>query len=51
VPYPYEEGIQRWPVHQWTREYGAPGEVDEKGVIRKICVVPKPNQDPHPPLF
>ena len=20
VPYPYEEGIQRWPVHQWTRE-------------------------------
>ena len=29
VPYPYEEGIQRWPVHQWTRDYGAPGEVDE----------------------
>jgi alkanesulfonate monooxygenase SsuD/methylene tetrahydromethanopterin reductase-like flavin-dependent oxidoreductase (luciferase family) len=51
VPYPYEEGIQRWPVHQWTREYGAAGEVDEKGVIRKICVVPKPYQDPHPPLF
>ena len=51
VPYPYEEGIRRWPVAEWTRTYGAPGEVDEEGVIRKICVVPKPYQDPHPPLF
>ena len=32
-------------------EYGAPGEVDDEGVIRKICVVPKPYQQPHPPLF
>ena len=31
--------------------YGAPGEVDDQGVIRKICVVPKPYQQPHPPLF
>ena len=51
VPYPYKEGITRWPVHEWTRTYGAPGEVDDKGVIRKICVVPKPYQQPHPPLF
>ena len=51
VPYPYEEGIRRWPVAEWTREYGAPGEVDDEGVVRKICVVPKPYQDPHPPLF
>jgi alkanesulfonate monooxygenase SsuD/methylene tetrahydromethanopterin reductase-like flavin-dependent oxidoreductase (luciferase family) len=51
VPYPYEEGIQRWPVADWTRTYGAPGEVDEQGVVRKICVVPKPYQDPHPPIF
>jgi alkanesulfonate monooxygenase SsuD/methylene tetrahydromethanopterin reductase-like flavin-dependent oxidoreductase (luciferase family) len=51
VPYPYKEGITRWPVHQWTREYGAPGEVDDDGVIRKICVVPKPYQSPHPQLF
>jgi alkanesulfonate monooxygenase SsuD/methylene tetrahydromethanopterin reductase-like flavin-dependent oxidoreductase (luciferase family) len=50
VPYPYE-GIKRWPVHEWTRKYGAPGEVDADGVIRKICVVPRPYQDPHPPLF
>ena len=51
VPYPYEEGIRRWPVAEWTREYGAPGEVDAEGVVRKICVVPRPYQDPHPPLF
>jgi alkanesulfonate monooxygenase SsuD/methylene tetrahydromethanopterin reductase-like flavin-dependent oxidoreductase (luciferase family) len=51
VPYPYREGITRWPVHQWTRDYGAPGEVDDNGVVRKICVVPKPYQHPHPPLF
>jgi alkanesulfonate monooxygenase SsuD/methylene tetrahydromethanopterin reductase-like flavin-dependent oxidoreductase (luciferase family) len=51
VPYPYSDGITRWPVHQWTRDYGAPGEVDDKGVVRKICVVPKPYQQPHPPLF
>ena len=31
VPYPYEEGITRWPVHDWTRTYGAPGEVDDEG--------------------
>src|SRR5438067_366185 len=51
VPYPYEEGIRRWPVAEWTRAYGAPGEVDAEGVVRKISVVPKPYQDPHPPLF
>ena len=31
VPYPYEEGIRRWPVAEWTRTYGAPGEVDDRG--------------------
>jgi alkanesulfonate monooxygenase SsuD/methylene tetrahydromethanopterin reductase-like flavin-dependent oxidoreductase (luciferase family) len=36
---------------EWTRTYGAPGEVDQDGVVRKICVVPKPYQEPHPPLF
>ena len=51
VPYPYEEGITRWPVAEWTRKYGAPGEIDDKGVIRRICVVPKPYQQPHPPMF
>jgi len=51
VPFPYEEGIRRWPAAEWTRKYGAPGEVDEQGVIRKICVVPRPYQEPHPTLF
>ena len=31
--------------------YGAPGEVDKKGWLRKISLVPKPFQKPHPPLF
>ena len=51
IPFPYEEGIRRWPAAQWTRDYGAPGEIDEEGVIRKVCVVPKPYQQPHPPMF
>ena len=51
IPQPYEEGIRRWPVHEWTRSYGAPGEVDEEGVIRRISVIPKPYQQPHPPFW
>jgi alkanesulfonate monooxygenase SsuD/methylene tetrahydromethanopterin reductase-like flavin-dependent oxidoreductase (luciferase family) len=51
IPYPYEEGIRRWPAAQWTRTYGAPGEIDAQGVVRKISVIPKPYQQPHPPLF
>ena len=51
VPYPYSEGITRWPVAEWTRQYGAPGEIDTNGVVRRICVVPKPYQQPHPKLF
>jgi alkanesulfonate monooxygenase SsuD/methylene tetrahydromethanopterin reductase-like flavin-dependent oxidoreductase (luciferase family) len=49
-PYPYEEGTP-WLAHEWTREFGAYGEVDELGRVRKINVVPKPFQKPHPPLF
>ena len=51
IPQPYQEGIRRWPVHEWTRQYGAPGEVDDEGVIRRVCVIPKPYQQPHPPLW
>jgi len=51
IPYPYEEGIARWPAAEWTRTYGAPGEVDDQGVVRRISVVPRPYQEPHPPLF
>lgn len=49
-PHPYNTGTP-WPPHQWTREYGAAGEVDAQGRVRKIAVVPKPYQKPHPPLF
>jgi alkanesulfonate monooxygenase SsuD/methylene tetrahydromethanopterin reductase-like flavin-dependent oxidoreductase (luciferase family) len=52
VPTPYEQGIQRWPVAKnWTAKYGAEGEVDENGVIQRICVVPKPYTQPHPPIW
>ncbi|MBM3925105.1 MAG: LLM class flavin-dependent oxidoreductase [SAR202 cluster bacterium] len=51
VPVPYEEGIRRWPPTQWTASYGAPGEMDSEGVIRKISVIPKPYQNPHPPFW
>ncbi|GAA4548517.1 LLM class flavin-dependent oxidoreductase [Pseudonocardia xishanensis] len=49
VPFPHE-GID-WPVHEMTREMGAPGELDENGKVVQISVVPGPYQDPHPPLW
>jgi alkanesulfonate monooxygenase SsuD/methylene tetrahydromethanopterin reductase-like flavin-dependent oxidoreductase (luciferase family) len=52
VPAPYEEGIRRWPpAKTWTAQYGAPGEVDEEGVVRRVCVIPKPYTHPHPPIW
>jgi len=51
IPSPYKEGIRRWPPTEWTRKYGAPGELDEEGVIRKVCVIPRPYQEPHPPFW
>lgn len=52
VPAPFEEGIRGWPVAEnWTALYGAPGELDEAGTLRRISVVPKPYTDPHPPLW
>ena len=51
IPQPYEEGIRRWPARDWTRKYGAPGELDDEGVVRRVSVVPKPYQQPHPPLW
>ena len=49
--YPYPQEGTPWIAHEFTREYGFPGEVDEAGRIQKINVVPKPYQRPHPPLF
>ncbi|MGH7966884.1 MAG: LLM class flavin-dependent oxidoreductase [Candidatus Binatia bacterium] len=49
VPFPAEG--HEWPPHEATAQYGAPGEVDEQGWLRKISPVPKPYQKPHPLLF
>ncbi len=49
VPNP-AEGIE-WLPHRATARYGAPGELDENGRLRRISPVPKPFQKPHPPLF
>src|SRR4026207_1183636 len=38
VPFPYKEGIRRWPVADWTRQYGAPGEIDDAGGGRRSSV-------------
>jgi alkanesulfonate monooxygenase SsuD/methylene tetrahydromethanopterin reductase-like flavin-dependent oxidoreductase (luciferase family) len=52
VPAAGDGGIRSWPVARtWTEKYGAAGEVDSDGVVRKICVVPKPFSTPHPKLW
>lgn len=51
VPFPFDEGIKNWPAGEWTRERGAPGELDQEDTIRKVSVIPSPYQDPHPPIF
>src|SRR6185312_12261855 len=48
VPTP-AEGVA-WPACDVTARYGAPGEADDTKV-RKISVVPKPYQKPHPLLL
>lgn len=48
VPYPHDEGIEGWAAADYTRKFGAEGEIDDDGVIRKIGVCPRPYQDPHP---
>jgi len=47
VPYPYD-GIEGWAAAHYTRKFGAEGEIDDKGIIKKIGVCPRPYQDPHP---
>jgi len=37
--------------HGATARYGAPGELDDNGRLRRTSPVPKPFQKPHPPLF
>ncbi|ASU82969.1 LLM class flavin-dependent oxidoreductase [Nocardiopsis gilva YIM 90087] len=50
VPSPYS-GIEGWPAQEWTRTFGAPGELDGEGRVQRVSVVPRPYQDPHPELW
>ncbi|MFC4564658.1 LLM class flavin-dependent oxidoreductase [Nocardiopsis mangrovi] len=50
VPSPYS-GIEGWPARDWTATFGAPGELDGEGRIRRVSVVPRPYQDPYPELW
>jgi alkanesulfonate monooxygenase SsuD/methylene tetrahydromethanopterin reductase-like flavin-dependent oxidoreductase (luciferase family) len=50
VPYPHD-GIAGWSAAEYTRRFGADGEIDADGVIKKVGVIPRPLQDPHPPVF
>lgn len=49
VPYP-PQGM-RWPAAEAARKLGAPGEIDERGWLRKVSPIPKPFQKPHPLLL
>jgi alkanesulfonate monooxygenase SsuD/methylene tetrahydromethanopterin reductase-like flavin-dependent oxidoreductase (luciferase family) len=51
APYPLKTGVENYPAFKIAREAGAPGEIDENGVLRRISVVPSPYQKPHPPVF
>ncbi|TWE13399.1 LLM class flavin-dependent oxidoreductase [Rudaeicoccus suwonensis] len=48
---PGNVGASWAPAEGVTSVYGAPGELDAGGGIRGVSVVPRPFQDPHPPLF
>jgi alkanesulfonate monooxygenase SsuD/methylene tetrahydromethanopterin reductase-like flavin-dependent oxidoreductase (luciferase family) len=51
VPFPFDEGITGWAGEEVTREFGAEGEVDDEGAVRKIGVVPAPLTKPYPEMF
>lgn len=51
APYPFDSGVQGYPAWKSAEDAGCPGEIDGDGNVRKVSVVPKPYQDPHPPVF
>jgi len=51
APYPRETGVQNYPAWKIAQAAGAEGEIDEKGTLRRISVVPAPYQRPHPKVF
>src|SRR3954454_20784017 len=50
VPYPVE-GIGDWAGWEFTRDFGADGEIDDDGVLHRIGVIPPPYVKPHPEMF
>jgi len=53
IPFPYKTGVDDWPLGKAgiTGKFGAPGEVDESGSVRRVSVCPAPYTKPHPPVF
>jgi len=51
IPYPHATGVAGYPAWRSARDAGAPGEIDAQGRVRKVSVVPKPYQEPYPPMF
>ena len=51
APYPFETGVEGYPAWEIARDAGAEGEIGEDGSVQRVCVVPKPYQKPHPPVF
>jgi alkanesulfonate monooxygenase SsuD/methylene tetrahydromethanopterin reductase-like flavin-dependent oxidoreductase (luciferase family) len=51
APYPADTGVEKYPAWKIARDAGAPGEIDAKGSVRRVSVVPSPYQRPHPPVF
>ena len=51
APYPFDTGVVGYPAWKSARDAGARGEIDEKGNVRRVSVVPAPYQVPHPPVF
>lgn len=51
APYPYDTGVAGYPAWRIASEAGADGEIGETGNVQRVCVVPKPFQKPHPPIF
>lgn len=51
APYPFETGVEGYPAWEIARDAGADGEIGPDGSVLRVCVVPKPYQKPHPPVF
>jgi len=51
APFPFETGVEGYPAYEIARDAGAEGEIGPDGSVQRVCVVPKPYQQPHPPVF